>query len=196
MRNKFTIRFTPEKIGFSAFLLEEPGVVTQGRTRNEARARMREAIQAWYALEAPFAGELPAAKGRRRKLAVAQHEAAHAVVACALKVPVKRVTAKRKGDMAGYTLFNESDSESLAFGIILAAGSAGETLAKSRFRGDSGDRQILRDLGYKRGDWATLKRLATMCLRRHEGAWHAVTEALRDRDLTGAELLEIWELRK
>jgi predicted RNase H-like HicB family nuclease len=57
--NKFNVSYTQDETGhWVAEVKELPGCLTQGRTVRQARERIREAIQAFIDLPAPFAGEL------------------------------------------------------------------------------------------------------------------------------------------
>jgi predicted RNase H-like HicB family nuclease len=58
-KNKYTVKFTPDESGWwVAEVVELPGCLTQGRTIDQARTRIREAIQVYLDLPKPYAGEL------------------------------------------------------------------------------------------------------------------------------------------
>ena len=58
-KSKYAVSLARDERGFwVATLPEVPGCSTQGRTIEQARERVREALQAWFDLEKPYAGQL------------------------------------------------------------------------------------------------------------------------------------------
>lgn len=59
-RAKYTVNYTRDRESkwWVAEVDSLQGCITQGRTIEQARTRIREALQAWFDLDAPFAGEL------------------------------------------------------------------------------------------------------------------------------------------
>lgn len=58
-KSKYAVSLARDKRGWwVATVSEVPGCHTQGRTIEQARERVREALQAWFDLEGPYAGKL------------------------------------------------------------------------------------------------------------------------------------------
>jgi predicted RNase H-like HicB family nuclease len=58
-KSKYAVSLARDERGWwVATLPEIPGCHSQGRTIEQARERVREALQAWFDLEEPYAGEL------------------------------------------------------------------------------------------------------------------------------------------
>jgi predicted RNase H-like HicB family nuclease len=59
-KSKYTVKYTPDlKSGWwVAEVVDLPGCLTQGRTLEQARDRIREALEAYLDLPKPYAGEL------------------------------------------------------------------------------------------------------------------------------------------
>ena len=57
-KKRYVVSYTLEDGRWTAALEGVPGCLTQGRTIEQTRERMREAIQAWFDLEAPYDGTL------------------------------------------------------------------------------------------------------------------------------------------
>jgi predicted RNase H-like HicB family nuclease len=76
-KNKYAVSLARDERGWwVATLSEIPGCHSQGRTIEQARERIREAIQAWFDLREPYTGELvdsvELAKALRRAISSAE----------------------------------------------------------------------------------------------------------------------------
>jgi hypothetical protein len=130
-----------------------------------------------------------------RDLATAQHEAAHVVVGVALGLRLSSaVTGLRSdpywGRIAGATRFDGRYGSSEAWALMLAAGVYYEE-RRGHPKDSAGDRRLLRRYGYWPGGHATLAAAAGAILESRREAWEAVTRALLERDITGADVERI-----
>lgn len=121
-------------------------------------------------------------------LAVAQHEAAHVVVGCALGLRLRAATVRPKTSPAiqGYVLFR--DGSATALGLMYAAG-----VAWDRALGEDSpaDRKLIHELGFTVRDGRGLVRAAGAMLRDLGGAHARVTRALLERNLGAVDIARL-----
>lgn len=129
-----------------------------------------------------------------RRRSVARHEAAHAVLAARFGLDIVRVSITSHADeLEGYSLIRCPRSHDLAVGVTLAAGEAADRIYRHRDAGElsSADRAIAAEHGLGDAAWRHLVGLARHYLRGEVSSqWLAITEALLERDLTGAEVTQ------
>lgn len=127
-----------------------------------------------------------------RPLSVAQHEAAHAVVGVylGLSLRVVRVDPKSNAEVDGYAHFRKRKTEALPYAIMCAAGPAADAIhGRNEPESWTVDYSLIRESGFTARERRILIDIATRYLKGPcRKPWKRVTDALTERDLTGAEI--------
>jgi hypothetical protein len=129
----------------------------------------------------------------RRLLSTARHEAAHAVVASYVGIPVTRAWIDPSGD--GWVSYDlRFRHPPLTRAVVCMAGTAADHLWNRLPLKlvSAGDAVFIRDtLKFYGSDWGHLEHLARGLLLKHESAVQALAFALQRQDLTGCEVREL-----
>lgn len=126
-----------------------------------------------------------------RSLAVAEHEAAHAVVGVWLGLSLRVVRLDPDDvDYDGLSYFADRKKSTLEYAIMCAAGPAADAI---RGRNEPEfwmhDFELIRRKGFVRSERVILVDMATRYLNGPcRSFWSTVTERLLERDLMGSEL--------
>lgn len=131
---------------------------------------------------------------KQRSLPVAGHEAAHIVVGSALGLKLKEAVIgagyDERGDpLEGYCWFPKGPLEALA--IMYAAGVAWEEKRGNAHARKSADAKLLRACVATQAGARACIRAAALMLESLGPAHAAVTRALVDRDLIGADIVAL-----
>lgn len=127
-----------------------------------------------------------------RRRTVARHEAAHAVLAVRFDLEVVRVAINPPGSAYdGYVTARWPHHADPRVGVALAAGEAADRIFRHPDAGElsSGDRELAAARGFDDAAWRHLVGLARFYLLGElQSQWHAVTDALIERNLSGDEV--------
>jgi antitoxin HicB len=114
-KTKYTVTYSPDESGmWVAEVKGLPGCITQGRTIEQTRERVREAIQVFLDLPKPFSGELADdvdLSAETKAVLIDLHkvrvqraraeEAEKATLAAAIKLLTKRMSLRDAGELVG-----------------------------------------------------------------------------------------------
>ncbi len=139
----------------------------------------------------------PTFASAHRSLSTAQHEAAHVVVGVALGLRLRSAVVgyhedPELGPVAGVASFDRRSGTTEAYALMLAAGVYFEERTTGSWTDARGDVRILRTMGHRPDARISVMAVAAgAILESRRAAWDAVTRALLERDITGADVAAI-----